>query len=146
LTKALSKDRIDATMRIFDLEDVMLGMPQLELETIHHFAPGIYARELRIPADTALTGATHKTEHLNICAIGRLTVVNGIEEKEVVGPCIFVSQPGTKRAAYVHEDAVWITIHATEETDVEKLETMLVTNDREEVRKMLGHITMKELT
>mgnify|MGYP001137426427 CR=1 FL=1 len=43
---------------------------------------------------------------------------------------IVISPPGTKRAVYVLEDDVLITIHATDETDVDKLEEMLVHNDR----------------
>ena len=105
----------------FDLENVMKDMEQLELETIHHFAPGVYARELRVPAGSVITGKVHRTEHLNICAVGHLTVVNGDDKKDIKGPYIFTSPPGTKRAAVVHEDTVWITIHATEETDVEKV-------------------------
>ena len=142
--KAIAK-KIDAYNRIFDLENSMLEMEQLEIETFHHFAPGVYAREVRIPADTCVTGKVHRTEHLNICAVGYLTVVNGDERREIRGPCVFTSPPGTKRAAVVHEDTVWITIHATEETNVEKLEGVLVHNDPEELKLMLENTKLKEI-
>lgn len=117
--------------KIFALEDTLKAMPQVELEVRHHFAPGIYVRELRIPAGICLTGAVHKTEHLNICVQGMLKVVSAtMDDKIVRGGDIFVSPPGTKRAAYVEEDTVWLTVHATDETDVDKLEEMLVHNDR----------------
>ena len=120
--------------KIFDLEEAMLQMPQVELETLHHFAPGVYVRELRIPAGVCLTGAVHKTEHMNICLRGKLKVVSAtMGDKWVDGGDIFVSPPGTKRTAYVTEDTVWLTVHATDETDVEKLETMLVHNDRNQI-------------
>ena len=119
------------TSRIFELEEALLAMPQLELEVRHHFAPGVYVRELRIPAGTCLTGAVHNTEHLNVCVRGRLKVVSStMPDKVVEGGEIFCSPPGTKRAAYVEEDTVWLTIHATEETDIDRLELMLVHNDR----------------
>jgi hypothetical protein len=92
-----------------------------------------------------VTGQVHKTEHLNICAIGHLTVVNGEDKKDIRGPHIFVSPPGTKRAAVVHEDTVWITIHATEETDIETLEEVLVTNDPKELQSMLENTKPKEI-
>jgi hypothetical protein len=44
-----------------------------------------------------------------------------------------VSQPGTKRIGYVHEEMVWTTIHATNETDLKKLEAELVTRSFEDV-------------
>ena len=117
--------------RIFDIEDSMLQMPQAELETRHHFAPGVYIRELRIPAGVCLTGAVHYTEHLNICLRGCLCVVSATaDDKWVRGGDIFASSIGTKRTAYVTEDTVWLTVHATEETDIPTLEKMLVHNDR----------------
>ena len=106
---------------------------KIELETIHHFAPGLYARELRIPAGVLLTGKIHKTEHLNILAKGRIEISNMGESKEMIAPQIFVSPPGTKRAGYAHEDCVWITIHPTEEMDMIKLEQDLVTNSFDEI-------------
>lgn len=117
--------------RLFELESALAELPQLELEVRHHFAPGVYVRELRIPAGTCLTGAVHNTEHLNICVKGRLRVVSTTMPDSIVeGYTIFTSPPGTKRAAYVEEDTVWLTVHVTEETDIGKLESMLVHNDR----------------
>ncbi len=124
---ALEKGMIECPEKI--LED---GRP-IELEAIHHFAPGMYARELRIPAGVLLTGKIHKTEHLNILAKGRIEISNMGESKELIAPQIFVSPPGTKRAGYAHEDSVWITIHATEETDLEQLERDTVVDSFEEL-------------
>ncbi len=111
------------------LED---GRP-IELETIHHFAPGIYARELRIPAGVLLTGKIHKTEHLNMLVKGRIEISNAEGSKEMIAPQIFVSPPGTKRAGYAHEDSVWVTIHATTETDLEQLERDIVVDSFNEL-------------
>ncbi len=130
-----------AQNKIMALEHEMINHPErilegghhIELEVKHHFAPGIYARELFIPAGVLLTGKIHKTEHLNILLKGRIEISNMGESREMVAPLIFVSPPGTKRAGYAHEDSVWITIHATEETDVKKLEHDLVTNSFDEI-------------
>jgi len=114
-------------------ERLLEGGKKIELETIHHFAAGLYARELRIPAGVLLTGKIHKTEHLNILAKGRIEISNMGESRLMAAPLIFVSPPGTKRAGYAHEDSVWITIHPTEETDMEKLEQDLVTTSFDEI-------------
>jgi len=128
VSSALTTSKVAA---IYALEDTLKGMPQANLETRHHFAPGVYVRELRIPAGVCLTGAVHKTEHLNICLRGLLKVVSATaDDRMVEAGDIFVSPPGTKRTAYVYEDTVWLTVHATDETDVAKLEQMLVHNDR----------------
>jgi hypothetical protein len=127
--------------KILMLEEAMRTHPEkvledgrpIELETIHHFAPGIYARELRIPAGVLLTGKIHKTEHLNMLVKGRIEIANAEGSREMIAPQIFVSPPGTKRAGYAHEDSVWVTIHATEETDLEQLEKDIVVDSFDEI-------------
>lgn len=108
------------------LEREMLAMAQLEIETRHHFAPGQYAREIVIPEGTLLTGKTHKTEHLNVVSKGDITVWTESGMRRIKAPFIFVSKPGTKRVGLAHEETVWITVHATSETDLAKLEAELI--------------------
>jgi hypothetical protein len=107
--------------RVLDIEAQMLELPQLELLTIHHFAPGIYARELHIPAGTTLTGAIHKFENMNILSAGDITVVTESGPVRLQAPCTIVSPPGTKRIAFAHTDTVWITLFGTDERDPEKI-------------------------
>jgi hypothetical protein len=116
--------------KIFALEHELLKHQQIEIETTHHFAPGIYMRQVRIPADGLVTGAIHKTEHLNILAQGELTVWTDEGMKRLKAPTVIKSSPGTKRAGYAHTEVVWITVHpnVTDERDVEKLRVALTTN------------------
>src|ERR1017187_4568160 len=110
------------------LETEMFKMPQLNLTVKHYFSNGVYARELFIPAGTLLTGKIHKFENLNIMSQGDMSVLteNGI--KRVQAPFTIVSPAGTKRIAFAHTDTVWTTICATEETDLDKIENLLVAN------------------
>jgi hypothetical protein len=119
------------------LEIEMLKMPQLDLPIKHYFSPGLYARELFIPAGTLLTGKVHKFEHLNIMSQGDMSVLteNGI--KRVQAPFTIVSPAGTKRIAFAHADTVWTTIHATEETDLDKIEDLLVANSDAEYSEFI---------
>jgi hypothetical protein len=119
------------------LELEMLKMPQLDLSVKHYFSPGIYARELFIPAGTLLTGKVHKFEHLNIMSQGDMSVLteNGI--KRVQAPFTIVSPAGTKRIAFAHADSVWTTIHATEETDLDKIENLLIANSDAEYSEFI---------
>lgn len=103
------------------LEDNLVQYPQVECSTRHHFAPGVYARELTIPAGVIATGAVHKTEHLSIISVGHCMLTTDDGAKEIHGPCTFVSKPGAKRALYAITETVMTTIHPTEETDLEKL-------------------------
>jgi len=111
---------------ILALEQLMLDQPQVEIEPTHYFADGIYAREIVIPAGTLLTGKIHRTRHLNIVSKGKIAVVTEDGQKIIEAPCTFVAEAGTKRVGFALEDCVWTTIHASQETDLEKLETELI--------------------
>ena len=99
----------------------MLSMPQAETETKHHFADGIYARELFIPAGVCLVGALHKTNHLFTVSQGECVAVTHEGREEIKAPYMGQTQPGMKRVIYAITDTVWTTFHVTEETDVDKV-------------------------
>lgn len=136
VTTLRSRDKIMQLEKRMIEDPESFGAKPISLDVRHHFAPGIYARELYIPAGTLLTGKIHKTEHLNILVMGRIEISNLGESKEMVAPLTFVSPPGTKRAGYAHEDCIWITIHATDETDLDKLEKDIVTTSFDQIEAL----------
>jgi quercetin dioxygenase-like cupin family protein len=115
------------------LEEVMRGMPQVELETLHNFANGMYCRSVLIQAGSLVVGREHKTEHFAIIAKGRVTVRNWEENenREYVAGDIITSRPGTKRVVFAHEDSVFMTVHRTKLTSIEKLEKFLVITEKD---------------
>lgn len=115
--------------KILRLESVVQELPDLPLELTHHFGPGVYARELFIPRGGVVTGKVHRHYHLNILAQGRITVVTEQGRQTLEAPAVIMSPPGTKRAGYAHEDTVWITVHGTHETDLERLEAEFIVVD-----------------
>lgn len=123
---------------VFNVEAEMYKFPQLELLVKHHFSKDVYARELHIPKDTMLTGHIHKYENLNILIKGRMKVLVDHEVKEVEAPFIVVSPPGTKRIAYAIEDCVWVTIHGTDETDLNIIEQKFVAHTEQEYLEFVG--------
>lgn len=120
------RDKIDR------LETEMFKAPQVVIETTHHFAKGLYAREIFIPKGVLLTGKIHKHEHLNIVSKGSIAVLTEGGIKRVDAPFTMVSLPGTKRVGYALEDTIWTTIHATSETDLAKLETDLIAKSHDD--------------
>lgn len=121
-----------ARAKVHALEAQMLALPQVDLEVVHHFAKGVYARELRIPKGTVLTGAIHKFENLNILSKGDLTVLTENGPQRVRAPFTVVSPPGTKRAAYAHEDTIWTTVFGTDERDPDKIVDHFTTASEQE--------------
>ena len=118
--------------KVFKAEACMLQMPQLELEVKHYFSHGIYARELYIPRDTILVGKLHKFSQLNILSKGDISVLIDEKVKRIQAPFTIVSPPGTKRIAYAHEDTVWLTIHGTDETDIDIIEEIFTASNEQE--------------
>lgn len=113
-------------------EDYLRQFPQVEMPLTHHFAHRTYARELFIPKDTVLTGKIHKYSQFNILLSGELSVLVEGEVRRIKAPFRVVSPAGTKRIAYAHEDSVWITVHGTEETDLEVIERTFIAQDEQE--------------
>lgn len=114
-----------ARERIMALEQAMQGAPEAEQawhDTQHHFAPGLYARVLYVAAGTVFTGALHKTRHFYSLMLGRVSVVDSHgNRQEISAPHLGITEPGTKRAVYVHEDAIWVNFHPTDKTDPDEI-------------------------
>jgi hypothetical protein len=93
----------------------------------HYFAPGLYLRQIFMPAGAVVVGRVHKTEHFNILVSGSCAIVHDDFTREVLkAPMVFVSKPGVQKVLLILEDMVWMTTHPTEETDLEKIEQSLV--------------------
>ena len=107
--------------KVEELEKMMQAYDPVVLPLKHHFADGIYAREMFMPAGAVLTGAVHKTTHMCILSQGRVRVATADGPVELVAPATLIAHPGAKRAIYALEDSVWTNIHATNETDLDKL-------------------------
>lgn len=114
---------------IHKLQEAASKLPQAELFTEHKFADGMYLRSLFRPADTLIIGKTHKREHFYIVLSGEVTILMDGHKERVKAPRIFVSKPGTKRAVYAHEDSLCITVHRTDNTDLDKIEDELIEKD-----------------
>ena len=123
-------------IKIMQVEDVIRSLPDQRegLPTIHHFADGLYVREVYMEAGLILTGKIHKHEHINIISKGDVSVITEDGIDRIIAPRTMVVRPGIKRLLYVHEDTIWATIHfnPTNETDLGKLEKEFVTNSYEE--------------
>lgn len=108
------------------LEAAFLDLPQADCPITHRFAPGIYIREVRMPAGSYVIGHHHTTDHLNIMLSGHLTILNEDGTKtDLKAPQTFIA-PSGRKIAYIHEDVIWQNVFATDERDVETLEAMFL--------------------
>lgn len=128
--------------KIEELEKSMLQLPQVDCPVIHRFGPGIYIREVFIPAGTFSVGHYQKTEHLNVMLKGRVTMFRDVLE-EIEAPFTYVGKPGRK-IGFIHEDMIWQNIYATSETDVEKLEGMFLSKSETWITESQKNMVLKE--
>lgn len=125
--------RAEGRAAVLAIEDNIKQLPQIDPPLEHGFAPGVYARKMFIKAGVALTGKIHKYAHWNVLLRGRIVIVTETGTKELVAPAMFVSPPGTKRAGYALEDTEWVTIHPTNETDIDTIEQQIAVDTYEEL-------------
>ncbi len=106
----------------------LLSRPQVDCPLTNLFAPGIYWREIFIPANTFAIGHEHKTEHLNVLLSGHLRVLVDGKVIDLVAPQVFKSAAGVRKAAYALTDCRMANVHhnPTNETDQAKLEEIFV--------------------
>jgi quercetin dioxygenase-like cupin family protein len=89
---------------------------------------GLYARKITLPAGSLAVGKKHKTTHISVLAKGHIAVrgVNGKPDHHMRAGDTMVTPAGSQRAVYAFEESVFVCIHATDETDLEKLEAQLI--------------------
>lgn len=128
--------------KVHALEAVLKTLPQAELKLIHHFSPGVYARELHIPADCTVVGEIHKYPQLNILSKGKIRVLLEDGMVDIEAPFTVVSPAGTKRIAYAYTDCVWTTILHTNETDIPVIEKRFIAKSEKEYLEFVGQIPL----
>jgi hypothetical protein len=123
--------RLTGTLDVDRLTEHVLKMPQANCPVTHHFDPGIYLREVFMPAGCFAIGFKHRTQFINILLSGRLRLVMDGAVTEMVGPAFVTTPPGMQKMALILEDCRWLTIHPTAGiewagNDVDKLEEALL--------------------
>lgn len=129
---------------IMDFEDRLLDLPgsygdpekpgQDEIaNTInplkHTFADGLYIREIFMPKGQIISTGIHKKEHPYFVLKGDISVLTDKGVERIKAPYNGITKPGTKRLIYMHEDSIWITVHATDKSTVEDVLNDVVAKD-----------------
>jgi quercetin dioxygenase-like cupin family protein len=123
ISEAPTREQIDR------LQAEMATMPQAELQTEHFFSPGMYCRRVFRPAGTLIVGKIHKEPHFFLCAMGEIIAWTETGMRRLQAGDVVESLPRTKRVTLAVTDAIGITIHKTDKTDLEEIETELIEPD-----------------
>jgi hypothetical protein len=111
--------------KIETIERGLLTLDQVDLKTRNVVIGGMIARTITVPAGCALTGATHRKDHVNIVQ-GDITVSTDDGMKRLIGQHVLPTKAGMKRVGFAHSDTEWTTIVRTDLTDIEEIEAEVV--------------------
>lgn len=129
---------------IMDFEDKLLDLPESYgdpekagqdevTNTInplkHTFADGLYIREIFMPKGQIISTGIHKKKHPYFVLKGEISVLTQDGITKIKAPYHGITDPGTKRIIFIHEDSVWITVHATDKDNVEETLGDIVAKD-----------------
>jgi len=99
------------------------SMKEVDPPLDHHFAKGLYGRRIYCPAGTTVVTKTHMSQHVSVALRGTCTVFDHHGNKSsVTAPGVWVTNAGTVRAIYCHDDVEWLTVHSTDKDNVEDVE------------------------
>lgn len=129
---------------IADLKDAMQqaiddgAIAKVDAPLEHYFAAGLYGRRIFVPAGTTVVTKVHKVQHIAIALKGTCTVIDQDGNKSIVAaPSVFITEPGTQRAIFCHDDVEWITVHASESNDVQVIEKNVTCDSFEEYNMLI---------
>jgi quercetin dioxygenase-like cupin family protein len=103
----------------------------------HHFSAGMYAKETHIPAGHILVQHKHKFSHLSILASGSIELIVDGERKVVHAPACLTIEADKHHGVKSLTNVVWYCIHATECTDADEIdEVLIVASDETQAREL----------
>lgn len=129
LTEKIEKYDQNRVGDILKIQSEIETLEQVECPVEHEFADGVYSRKMFVPSGSFVIGKMHRHSTYNILLQGSCTVFDGNETKDISAPFTFTSEPMVKKMAIFHEDSIWINIHPTTETDIDKIEEIFIVPD-----------------
>jgi len=137
MTESLITNR-DIIQNMTELQSALMQLPDAKIgddacEITHHYADGMYIREMRGKKGMVVVTKLHKTTHPYFVVKGDVSVESIKGTVRVKAPAWGITKAGTKRVAYFHEDTIWITVHATKETDLLKIEAEVIAETFDEL-------------
>ena len=114
------------TITFFVSKDTELVCP-----VTHRFQPGVYLREIFMPAGAVVVGNVHRAHHQNIVLTGMADVEIEGERRVIKGGDVFESHAGARKFLKIIEDMRFITLHENpdNERDIDRLEARMIDAD-----------------
>jgi quercetin dioxygenase-like cupin family protein len=98
----------------------------IDLKIKHHFSGREYAKQMTLPAGHFAVTHEHVYDHISILASGHVVVELDGVKFGMQGPDAVVIPAGKKHRIEAITDSVWFCVHATDETDSDKVDSVLI--------------------
>ena len=108
------------------LQNEMVKLPQVEVDTEHYFNGGMYCRKVFRRAGTLIVGKIHKSDHFFMCTSGEIIAWSEKGMVTLKAGDVIESKAGTKRVTLAVKDSIGITVHKTDKTDLDEIEAELI--------------------
>lgn len=122
----------------------MLEQPQVDCPTRHHFADGLYGREMTVPADTIISGRLHSRSQINVISKGAGAIRTEKGWEFFSAPFTFEAPAGAKRLIYALTEIVWTTFLHTHEREPDAIFHSLTCSSEAEYRAQIAGPADKE--
>ena len=88
----------------------------------HTFVDGAYVRQITMAKGSLFTSQIHKYKHPYFIMKGECTVFTEDGQVRLKAPFWDVTNPGTKRLLFMHEEVIWITVHVTDKENLKDIQ------------------------
>jgi quercetin dioxygenase-like cupin family protein len=92
----------------------------------HHFSDNLYAKECIFPKGSQIIQHKHNYDHLSILAKGKVALVVDGAHEVIDAPACLNIKADKHHGVLALEDCVWFCIHATDETDIDNIDEVLI--------------------
>jgi len=116
---------------------------QENMPVTHNLDNGLYTREIFMPKGSLVVSFIHKQDHPSFFLSGEMSVLLDTGEvKRIKAPMKIMTEIGTQRVAYMHEDCTWVCVLRTDAKTIEEAEKELFTLN---FRELPEQVILKKL-
>lgn len=111
---------------VSEIHHQLVGTFAVDPKIVHNFSDGLYAKQMTIPKGFAAGQHAHTFNHLSILATGKVIVSTDGGEQIFEAPACIEIKKQVNHMITALEDSVWFCIHATNETNVDRVDEVLI--------------------
>tara|TARA_R110001583_G_scaffold47084_1_gene147470 strand:+ start:9521 stop:10069 length:549 start_codon:yes stop_codon:yes gene_type:complete len=102
---------------------------QTEGAVTHNFADGQYIRQIVMPKDLLVSTKIHAKNHPFFIMKGEASIYSDKGVERIKAPYHGITEAGTKRVLYIHEECTFITVHRTDCLDIDDILNEVTVDD-----------------